>query len=304
MDNERCEEHKCGGERKRSREFDRELESGPGLFDGVLVDGMSTHSEVGTSLTSSAYIEWLAQQHNRSTFDVAQGFHHTHIKDPDQAQLSSVSRETFQQCYQLYSCSSMVWQPGQQRDVVCLLRNGRARIGEATFIIDDERDSCQPALGSIPNAIFKSDSKGKIVVPVINHSKHGVALDQGDFIMHVLRMEPQQIYVVDANLDASREEEARRQFSTQENALLTLHQEWQAGDRPFFKREEGTDEKVVVATSEGMTETKTNYIADRRATSSAEHGNNEGSTTVMASTATPRCMHKQRGVLPERHNAS
>ena len=72
-------------------------------------------------------------------------------------------------------------------------------------------------------------------MPVINHSKHGAALDQGDFIMHVLRMEPQQIYVVDANLDASREEEARKQFSTQENALLTLHQEWQAGDRPFFK---------------------------------------------------------------------
>ena len=120
--------------------------------------------------------------------------------------------------------------------------------------------------------------------------------------MHVLRMEPQQIYVVDANLGASREEEARRQFSTQENALLTLHQEWQAGDRPFFKREEGTDEKVVVATNEGMTETKTNYIADRRTTSSVEHGNNEGSTAVMVITATPRCMHKQRGVLPERHN--
>ena len=82
--------------------------------------------------------------------------------------------------------------------------------------------------------------------------------------MHVLRMEPQQIYVVDANLDASREEEARKQFSAQENALLTLHQEWQAGDRPFFKREEGTDEKVVVATNEGMTETKINYIADHR----------------------------------------
>jgi hypothetical protein len=280
------------------------------LFDGVLVDEMSGHephssySEVGTSLTSSAYIEGLAQQRDRSKPDVAQGFHHKHINDPDQAQLSSVSRETFQQCYQLHSCNSMVWQPGQQRDVVCLLRNGRARIGEATFIIDDERDSCQPALGSIPNAIFKSDSKGKIVVPVINHSKHGVALDQGDFIMHVLRMEPQQIYVVDANLDASREEEARKQFSAQENALLTLHQEWQAGDRPFFKREEGTDEKVVVATNEGMTETKTNYIADRRATSSAEHGNNEGSTAVMAITAIPRCMHKQRGVLPERHNAS
>ena len=43
MDNERCKEHKCGGERKRSREFDRELESGPGLFDGVLVDEMSRH---------------------------------------------------------------------------------------------------------------------------------------------------------------------------------------------------------------------------------------------------------------------
>ena len=87
------------------------------------------------------------------------------------------------------------------------------------FIIDDERDSCQPALGSIPNVIFKSDSKGKIVVPVINHGKHGAALDQRDFIMHVLRMEPQQIYIVDANLDTSREEEARKQFSTQENAL-------------------------------------------------------------------------------------
>ena len=122
MDNERCEEHKCGGERKRSREFDRELESGPGLFDGVLVDAMSGHSEVGTSLASSAYIEWLAQQRDRSTFDAAQGFHHTHIKDPDQAQLSSASRETFQQYYQLYSCSSMVWQPGQQRGGVCLLR--------------------------------------------------------------------------------------------------------------------------------------------------------------------------------------
>ena len=58
--------------------------------------------------------------------------------------------------------------------------------------------------------------------------------------MHVLRMEPQQMYVVDANLGASREEEARKQFSAQENALLTLHPEWQAGDRPFFKREEGT----------------------------------------------------------------
>ena len=128
--------------------------------------------------------------------------------------------------------------------------------GEATFIIDDERDSCQPALGSIPVAIFKSDSKGKIAVPVINHGKHGAALDQGDFIMHVLRMEPQQIDVVDANLDAPREEEARKQFSAQENALLTLHQEWQAGDRPFFKRVERTDEKVAMATSEDMAETK------------------------------------------------
>ena len=91
MENERCKEHKCGGERKPSNEFDRELESGPGLFDGVLVDDMSTHSEVGTSLASSAYIEWLSQQRNRSTFDAAQGFHHTHIKDPDQAQLSSRS---------------------------------------------------------------------------------------------------------------------------------------------------------------------------------------------------------------------
>ena len=216
MQDERCKEHKCGSERKLSREFDRELESGLGLFDGVLVDELSKHgphdkySEEGTSLTSSAYIEWLAHQRNRSTSDVAQGFHHTYIKDPDQAHLSSASRETFQQCYQLYSCNSIVWQPGQQRDVVCLLRNGRSRIGGATFIIDDERDSCQPALGSIPNAIFKSDSKGTIVVPVINHGRHGIALDQGDFIMHVLRMEPQQIYVVDAKLDASREEEARK----------------------------------------------------------------------------------------------
>ena len=117
------------------------------------------------------------------------------------------------------------------------------RIGEATFIIDDERDACQPALGSIPNAIFKTDSKGKVVVPVINHGKHGVALDQGDFTMHIMQMEPQQVYVVDANLDTSREEEARKQFSAHENALLSLHQEWQTGDRPFFKREEGTDEK-------------------------------------------------------------
>ena len=57
-------------------------------------------------------------------------------------------------------------------------------------------------------------------------------------------------------------------------------------------------------TSEDMAETKTNCMADRRATSSAEHGNNEGSTAVMVITATPRCMHKQWGVLPERHNAS
>ena len=63
-------------------------------------------------------------------------------------------------------------------------------------------------------------------------------------------------------------------------------------------------EKMAMATSEDMAETKTNYMADRRATSSIEHGNNEGSTAVMAITATPRCMHKQRGVLPERQNAS
>ena len=69
-------------------EFDRELESGLGLFGGVLVDELSRHgphndySEEGASLTSSAYIEWLARQRNRSTFDVAQGFHHAPIKDP------------------------------------------------------------------------------------------------------------------------------------------------------------------------------------------------------------------------------
>ena len=78
---------------KRSSEFGRELESGPGLFGDVLVDEISRHephnnySEVGESLASSAYVEWLAQQRNRPTFDVAQDFHHTHIKDLDQAQL-------------------------------------------------------------------------------------------------------------------------------------------------------------------------------------------------------------------------
>ena len=124
VEDKRCKEHKCGGERKRSSEPDRELECSPGLFDGILVDEFSRHdahnnySEVGTSLTSSAYIEGLSQQRDRTMFDPAQDAHHVHITDQDQAQLSSILRETFQQYYQLYSCNSTVWQPGQHRVVV------------------------------------------------------------------------------------------------------------------------------------------------------------------------------------------
>ena len=123
---------------------------------------------------------------------------------------------------QLCLVDSMVWHPGEQRDVRCTLFHRGRIMRKVAFVVDD--DAQQAAFGSVMCAVFRTAADGTVVVPVINQSDQCMAADHDDVIMEVLKLRSEDVMAIDSALDPEREREARSQFSGQELQLMELQQ--------------------------------------------------------------------------------